>query len=79
MRLVLSSGAGAVAAGLAAGAGAALVLMRLMRSVLYEVSPGDPVAIAGAAAVLAAVALAAHWLPARRASRVDPLVALKSE
>ena len=79
MRLVLSSGAGAVAAGLAAGAGAALVLMRLMRSVLYEVSPGDPVAIAGAAAVLAAVALAAHWLPARRASRVDPVVALKSE
>ncbi len=78
-RLVLSSGAGTVAAGLVAGAAAAVVLMRLIRSVLYEVSPSDPLAIGGAAAVLALVALAAHWLPARRAARIDPVVALKSE
>jgi predicted permease len=79
LRLVLSSGAATVGAGLLAGLVAAALLMRLLRSLLYEVSPSDPVAFAGAAAVLAAVALAAHWLPARRASRLDPAVALKAE
>ncbi len=79
MRLVLSSGAATVGVGLAAGVVAAVALMRFIRSVLYEVSPSDPAALAGAAAVLGLVALAAHWLPARRASRVDPVVALKSE
>ena len=78
-RLVLSNGAATVATGLLVGLVAALALMRLIRSVLYDVSPGDPLALAGAAAVLAAVAFAAHWLPARRAARVDPVVALKSE
>ncbi len=79
MRLVLSSGAASVGLGLASGMLAALALMRFLRSVLYEISPTDPVALAGAVAVLAAVAVAAHWLPARRASRLDPVVALKSE
>ncbi len=79
VRLVLVRGAGTVAAGLGGGVLAALALTRLLRSVLYEVSPGDPVALAGAAALLAAVAGAAHWLPARRASRLDPRVALGSE
>jgi len=79
MRLVFSSGAATVGAGLAVGVAAAVALMRFLRSVLYEVSPSDPVALAGAAVVLALVALAAHWLPARRAARLDPVAALKSE
>jgi putative ABC transport system permease protein len=78
-RLVLASGVPTVAAGLTAGVLAAIVLMRFLRSVLYEVSTSDPLALAAAAGVLASVALAAHWLPARRAARVDPVVALKSE
>ena len=76
---MLARGAGTVASGLAAGVIAAFGLTRLLRSLLYEVHPGDPVALAGAVVVLAAVALAAHWLPARRAARVDPSVALRSE
>ncbi|HEX4438665.1 MAG TPA: ABC transporter permease [Thermoanaerobaculia bacterium] len=78
-RLVLSSGAAVVGAGLAAGIVAALAVARLMRSVLYEVSPRDPLALTLAAATLAAVALAAHWLPARRAARVAPIEALREE
>jgi len=53
--------------------------MRLLRSLLYEVSPADPVALGAAVALLAAVAFAAHWVPARRAARVAPVEALKSE
>jgi ABC-type antimicrobial peptide transport system permease subunit len=79
VRLVLFRGVATVAAGLAAGVVLALGVTRLLRSVLYDVSPGDPVAFAGAAVLLAAVALAAHWLPARRAARVDPLSSLRSE
>ena len=58
---------------LAAGAG------RLLRSQIFGVSPLDPVTYAGMAALLAAVALLAAWLPARRAARVDPIVALQAE
>jgi putative ABC transport system permease protein len=78
-RLVLSSGTAVVGAGLGAGIVAALAVGRLMGSVLYEVSPRDPAALALAAATLAAVALAAHWLPARRAARVAPVEALREE
>ncbi len=78
-RLVLASGLATIGIGLAAGLVAAVALMQLLRSVLYEVSPNDPLALAGAVLVLAAVALAAHWLPARRAAKVDPVVALRAE
>jgi predicted permease len=78
-RLVFSSGAAVIASGLVAGVVAALAVMRLLRAVLYEVSPRDPVALATAAAILGAVALAAHWLPARRAARVAPVEALREE
>jgi len=78
-RLVLSSGAAVVAAGLAAGVAAALAVMRLLSSLLYEVSPRDPLALSAAAVALGAVALAAHWIPARRAAHVAPLEALREE
>jgi putative ABC transport system permease protein len=78
-RLVLSSGTALVGVGLAAGVAAALAVMRLLRSLLYEVSASDPLALALAAGTLGAVALAAHWLPARRAARVAPLEALREE
>jgi len=66
-------------AGSAAGVAAALALTGLMRGLLYGVGARDPATIAGVALVLAAVALVASWLPARRASRVDPRTALQAE
>jgi predicted permease len=67
------------AAGLAAGLPAALGLARLARSQLYEVSPTDPFTLVGGLGLILAVATAAAWLPARRAAKVDPVVALRAE
>jgi putative ABC transport system permease protein len=63
------------ATGLAAAAGAA----QLVRAVLFNTAPGDPVVYAGAAAVLAAIAVAAAYVPVRRATGVDPMIALRYE
>lgn len=72
--------AGALAAlGVTLGLAAAAGLTRLMASLLYGVSPMDPLTFAAVATALVAVALLASWLPARKASRVDPLVALRFE
>ncbi len=68
-----------VAVGLAAGLVLALATTRLMQGLLYGVEPTHPVAFVGAAAVLAAVALLASWIPARRAASVDPMEALRFE
>ena len=68
-----------IAVGVALGIPAVLALSRYIESQLYGVSPGDPWAIAGAVGVLLAVAAAAGYLPARRASRVDPMIALRYE
>lgn len=65
--------------GLALGLIAAAALTRLMSSLLFEVNPNDPITVGVAATVLALVALAACYSPARRAVRVDPLVALRYE
>ena len=65
--------------GLLAGNVVALGTLRFMGSLLYEVQPHDPVVLAGVAAILAAVALASCWLPALRATRVDPIVSLRAE
>ena len=66
-------------AGLAVGIPAALVLTRLIASQLYGVSPTDPATLGAGALVLLAVAVLAAWLPVRRAARVDPMTALRTE
>lgn len=79
MRLVLGHGAKAALAGIAVGIAAALVLTRLMASLLFGVSATDPLTFAGVAVLLILVALCASFIPARRATRVDPMVALRHE
>ena len=78
-RLVLSQGLGMSLLGIAIGIAGAIAATRLMSTLLFGVKPLDPAAFTASAAVLLAVALAACWFPARRASRVDPLVALRYE
>jgi predicted permease len=78
-RMVVGQALRVVAPGIALGLAAALAFTRVLRSLLYEVSPSDPLTLAGTSAVLLAVAVLASWLPARRASRVDPLGALRAE
>ena len=68
-----------VVAGLTVGVIGALLLSRLARSLLFELEPGDPTTLAGAVIVTLVVALMAAYLPARRATRVDPLIVLRAE
>ncbi|MEJ1971743.1 MAG: ABC transporter permease [Lacunisphaera sp.] len=77
--LVLRQGMKLVAVGLALGLGAALGVTRLLQSVLSGVSPTDPLTFVLVTGVLAALAATACWLPARRAAKVDPVVALRTE
>jgi len=79
LRMVLNDAFRLIAMGVASGSIAALGLTRLMRSMLFDVHPLDPLAFAAAAVVLAAAALLACYAPARRATRVDPIVALRVE
>ena len=67
------------ATGIALGIGVAVVLTRVMSAFLFGVGPLDPMTYAVVSGVLAAVALLATYLPARRASRVDPIVALRAD
>jgi putative ABC transport system permease protein len=77
--LVMRQGFTPVAAGLALGIGAAMGVSQLLRSILYGVTPTDPVTYASVVTILAAVALVACIAPARRAAKVDPLLSLRSE
>jgi ABC-type antimicrobial peptide transport system permease subunit len=77
--LVLSQALRMVLAGAAIGLVASLALARLLQSELIQVSAFDPLTFAGMCAVLIAVTLAATYLPARRAAKVDPMVALRYE
>jgi predicted permease len=77
LRLVFGRGLALTAIGVAIGAGAALVLTRLMGDLLYKVSPRDPVAFASAFLVMLAASVAACFVPAWRASRIDPVRALR--
>lgn len=77
LRLILKQGMSLVMTGVLIGLPAALLVGRLLSRMLYGVSPGDPVSLGGAIMVLSAVALLACYLPARRASRVDPIQALR--
>jgi predicted permease len=79
LRLVIGEAMIMVLVGLALGVGAALALTRVLASLLYNTSPTDPMTWGAAGALLAAVALLAGCIPARRAMRVDPMVALRYE
>ena len=76
-RLFLRNGLGLAAVGLVLGLAAAAALVRVMRTLLYDVDPADPVSVGGVVAVLIATAIAAAWGPARRAMRVDPIALLR--
>ena len=79
LRLVLDQGLRTTAIGVILGAAGTFALTRLMGSLLFGVSPFDPLTLAGAVFLLAAVSLIACWVPARRATRIDPLEALRCE
>ena len=79
IQLVLGTTAGAVGIGLAVGLGAAVLASRLLRSFLFGLSGVDPATYAAVALLLAVSSLAAAFVPARRATRIDPLVALRDE
>jgi putative ABC transport system permease protein len=77
--MIVRQGGLAALAGIAAGLVTALAGSRLVESLLYDVSPRDPAVFAATSLALLAVALAACWLPARRAARLSPLEALRTE
>jgi putative ABC transport system permease protein len=77
LRLVLGQGAVLTASGTIAGVGLALASSRWMSSLLFEVSPTDPVTIGAVVLLVVAVAVVATWIPARRAMRIDPLASIK--
>ena len=79
LRLVLRRVAVVTAAGIVIGAGLALLLTRLLAALLYGVEPGDPVTFVSVAVLLGVIALVAGYIPARRATRVDAISALRAE
>ncbi|MGH9520238.1 MAG: FtsX-like permease family protein, partial [Terriglobales bacterium] len=78
-RSVIGRGLWVAGAGMIAGYGAAIPLAGLLRGLIYGIRPQDPVSLIGAGGLLLLIALAASWVPARRATRVDPALALRAE
>lgn len=79
LRMIMKQGARMIVAGLVLGTAGALVVGRVLASQIPEVAATDPLVLSSAAVALAAAALAASWLPARRAARIDPLQALRQD
>ena len=79
MRMVLSHGRRLTLIGIALGIAGAFLVTRLMQQALFEVDPADPLIYLAVSAMLLLVAEFAVWLPARRATRIDPVIALRSE
>ena len=79
LKMILGEGAMMAGIGLVVGGLAAIPLSRLLAGLLFGVQPIDPITIAVAALLLVAVALAASWVPARTATAVDPMTALRGE
>jgi putative ABC transport system permease protein len=79
LRMVLKQALGLVLGGILIGGAFALLLTRLMEGLLFQVEPGDPLTFAVVSAALAVVALVASYIPGRRATRVDPVIALRAE
>lgn len=78
-RMVLGEISVMAAAGIVIGLGAAIGLGELVKSALFGMSPLDPIALIGAVVLLSAVIFVAGWVPARKASRIEPLRALRAE
>ena len=79
LRMVLREAWWLALAGVGVGLIVALVMSYLIQSMLYGLRPTDPITVAGATIVLVTIALAASWIPARRAARIDPMLALRHE
>jgi ABC-type antimicrobial peptide transport system permease subunit len=77
--MVVSQNLRIVAIGLVVGLAAAIPATRLMRGLLFQVGPNDPATFAAIGVMLAAVAIVASYVPARRGTQIDPVVTLKSE
>jgi ABC-type antimicrobial peptide transport system permease subunit len=78
-RIFLTRGLSLAGAGLAIGLIGAAALMRVLSTLLFGVNPFDPITYVAVAAALGSVALLATWLPARQATRIDPMLALRAE
>lgn len=79
LRMILGQGLGLASAGAAIGFIGAVIVSRLVSGVLYGVRPADPLTFAGVSVLLTFIALLACYLPARRALRIDPMIALRHE
>ena len=79
LRMIVGQAMALTAAGIVSGAFGAVLLTRVMTGLLFNVKPGDPLTFSAVAVVLALVAASASYIPGRRATRVDPVIALRAE